>query len=227
MSFIHLRFTYSLFDISVNSAKGVLTHHFARDISCNKYICSLEKQNKRLDANVKPHLHILYYTDKEYKKETLQKKFREKIFQLHDIKVKGNCHYCIQVFSQPDDEDRWWRYAIKEKGAKLWFTKSMSNFIKDNLKLAQDEYARTQAYHQTMIQKYLDKSSFKGKMFKALADKNIDTHKDFIMNSIKYYIEKKQTPPFTRLNDMFWEFQILNGKISYEDYYYKFYSVDF
>lgn len=218
MSYIQLRFTYSNFSDLHEDVGTEIVKQFMYDNDLHhKFLMCIEKYDK-YGKETAPHIHANIYHQDDYKKNTLQKKFRE-LVKTYDYNLSGNKDYSIRVLAQPDDEERWWRYILKESGARLFCSKNMEDFADEYKKLAQDERKRTIELNNKYLQKYLDKSSFKGKMYQFLQKSQVTTHKDFIISAIKYYLEKQTTPAFTKLDDMFIEYQLLTGIMSVEDWY--------
>lgn len=218
MSFVSLRFTFSNFDCSDDKARAIVKNWLVKHALNDDYILCCEKYDK-YGKETKHHLHMNCYSDKDLKKDTVQRWFRTYLADIYEISVKGNKDYAIAVKSQPDDEDRWWRYILKEKGAKVYCSPSKKEFVLNNMSLAIDERKRTIELNNQHLQKYLDKSSVKGKMFNELKKIEVKTHKEFMKNAINYYLGKTLTPPFTKLDDMYIEYQLLTGLMDWEKWY--------
>ena len=218
MSFVSLRWTFSNFECSDDKARGIVKNWLLKHDLGKDYIMCCECKDK-YGKDTAPHLHLNAYTNKEVKKDTVQRWFRVYLRDIYEYEVKGNKDYALSIKTQPDDEDRWWRYILKEEGAKIKSSESKKQFIKDNMHLAIDERKRTIELNNKHLQKYLDKSSIKGKMYQSLKSAEVTTHREFVVGAIQFYLGKSMTPPFTKLDDMFIEYQILVGLMSVDNWY--------
>lgn len=224
MSYISLRWTFSNNELSDDQARAGVKRWMEKHDLQHEYIMCIECKDK-YGKETKRHAHVNIYTDKEIKKDTAQRWFRNYLRETFDVVLSGNRDYSLAVRC-PDDEQRWWRYILKEEGAKIWRSENKAQFVKDNKALAIDERKRTIELNNKHLQKYLDKSSVKGKMYQELKKNNIDNHKSFILGAIEYYLGKCMTPPFSKLDDMFVEYKLLVGLMDKEEWYNLKYSVN-
>lgn len=147
MVFIQLRFTPSLFtekswgvDLKYTKTmlmSKVLNYYGPENVT--RFICVLEKVGK-MGEEVKPHFHInLEVPEHEKTKDNFQKNIRK-----WSAGIKGNA-YMVRHVEDPKDEDRWWRYCLKEIDAPVWFSKKgfEKEWITLNKILACDERSRT------------------------------------------------------------------------------------
>lgn len=216
MSFVQLRFTHSKFDCEMKKLQHLLKI-IIEYVSSTEWIYCMEEVDK-FGKKTNEHFHLNLYTDKLIKKDTLQKKIRS-IFHDRGIELKGNKMYSVRVICDPEDEDRWWRYCCKEEGALIVNSHSFENKIKQWKLLATDEREIAIKRNNKTIDGYLDKSSFKGKMYLNFTKENIKKKKVFIIALIKYYMKKSKVPPFSKLEDYWLDYRIQTGIITVEEYY--------
>ena len=121
--------------------------------------------------------------------------------------------------SFPDDEDRWWRYVLKEEDAICGWSSDKHTFVEDNIALAKDERKNQIRRNIEARDRYLDKDSFKGKMYQHFSDElAITTEREFYIELIKYYQRKNKVPPFSKLKDYWIDYQIMTNLISADNY---------
>ncbi len=223
MSYLQLRFTGSFYDDpSHNFTKRQIIKNIKDNYLVDKFIYVEEKNNK-MGEETTPHIHFHGYTDKDVKKDSLQK-FIRRLGEKYGYTIKGNKCYAVNILGDPDDEERWYRYCLKEEGAKVAF----KGFEKEELKkmriLAQEERKLQIERNKKAHSAYLDKSTFKGKMFDFFKKEGVASHRPFIIGMIKYYLEKGKVAPFSKFNDYWIDYQISTGLMTPEEYYDKVYS---
>ena len=159
------------------------------------YIMGEEVQNKFGEPTHR-HYHINFYTEKEIKKDTVQKWIR------NTYNLKGNAQYCVRVHIDLEDRNRWWRYPMKEK--LIIKSKNLDDVLlngvtaKDLKLLARDERKRQIEQNVKSRQNLLDKNAFRDKMFAYFKDEykgNIPSDKVIWCQMSMYYIQRSKTPP--------------------------------
>lgn len=216
--FCEIRLTHSLLEIDDEKVKHMIKAFLKRQkFVVERYVYGIERVNK-WGEQVSPHIHYKFETNVEIKKNTLQKSFRE-FMKAYGYPVSGVKHYAIMLDIQPDDEERWWRYVLKEEGACIGCSSNMSEFVPNNLPLAVDERKLQIKRNLEARERYLDKDSFKGKMFDHFSTElKINQKRQFFIELIKYYQEKNKVPPFSKLEEYWIDYQILTGLITAEEY---------
>lgn len=218
MSFIQIRLTGASYgDASFNWTRGRLLKEFREKYQPSKYLYTIETKDK-YGKDTEPHIHFNCELNEPVKKDTLQAWFR-RFSNNAGFPLKGNKCYSIRVLADMEDEDRWWRYCLKEQGSKSFSKGFDKQQLKNWRMLAVDERNRQIEKNNKALDKYLDKSSFKGKMFSFFQEKEISTHKPFVIGLIKYYMEKSQVPPFSKIDDYWIDYKISVGIMSVEEYY--------
>lgn len=218
MVYLQLRFTGSHYDDpSHNWTNHRLLKQFRKKYDVTQYIYVEEKFDK-FGKETTPHIHFNCIVAEEVKKDTLQRWLR-RTAETAGKPLKGNKCYSLRLIGDPDDEDRWWRYCCKEKGAKVTFRGFEKSKIVHYKIMAQDEREQQIKRNLQAQDNYLDKSSFKGKMFDFLKKEGVDSHRPFIIGLIKYYLEKGKVAPFSKLEDYWIDYQISIGIMTPEQYY--------
>lgn len=198
--------------------KQILYWLKARPFKVERYIWGVEKYDKYGELT-NEHVHFkIEIDDPDVKKNTLQKSFRD-FMGSYGITLKGVKHYAIMMDIEPKDIDRWWRYAIKEKDAPIGYSDDMKDFIEKQRPQAINERELQVERNRKARDKFIDKESFKGKMYDFLYnEKKIKDKFAFFVELIKYYKEKNKVPPFSKLDDYWIDYQILTGIITAEEY---------
>ena len=153
------------------------------------------------------------------KKDTIQKWLRSR-------EICGKAAYCLRVNTDVDDEERWWRYVLKENGLKK-YVKGFTE--KDYLLLeikAKDEKQRTANKNNDDLTKLMNKNQFRDKMFNKLKELYPDkkTEKELFSLIGKYYQTENKTPPFSKLLDIVLDFQVFMTFMTFEEYYERRYE---
>lgn len=218
MAYLQLRFTGLYYeDPSHNWTRGKLINNFIKKYDISKYIYVQETFDK-FGKETTPHIHFNCVIDAEVKKDTIQRWIR-RTAEANSYNLKGNKCYSVRVLGDPEDEDRWWRYCCKEKGAKVSARGFSKSKIIEYKKLAQDEREQQIKRNLQAQESYLDKSSFKGKMFDLFKKEDIKSHRPFIIGIINYYNKKGKIAPFSKFNDYWLDYQISTGLMTAEAYY--------
>jgi len=196
---------------------------FGHKKDCIKYTLGVEELDKLgiPCKNLGKHIHFHFITDKDIKKDTYQRDFRKDYKDEFKIDLKGNKMYMIKVRNDADSEERWMRYPLKQQ--KDLENYNYYNYGREEIylmwKCAHDEYIRQVETNNKSLDKYLDKSSFKGKCYIELKAKGINDKKSFIIAFVKYYLEKSKVPPISKLNDYWIDFQLSVGIMTVEEWY--------
>jgi hypothetical protein len=221
MSYIQLRVTHSEFNADYDEVKRVLVK-FADEIDATHMLGHLEKYDK-FGKETKHHIHMNMYVDDDVKKDTLQKKFKKKM-SAYGYNLSGLKHYSIRVLVECEDEDRWWRYILKEKNGTPFFGSGFKpEQINEWKLLAQDERKRQVESNNKALDKYLDKSSFKGKLFKYCEENCIETHREFFKTFIEYSWKEGKVPAYTKIDDYYVDYQVNVGLMTLDELYDKKY----
>lgn len=218
MTHCEIRFTHEHFEINDDKCVSLLKAFLKKQkFEIRDYIYGIERIDK-WGEKTKAHIHFKFESGYDIKKNTLQKNFRE-FMRAYGFPVSGVKHYAIMIESQPDDEDRWWRYVLKEEDALIGCNEGMKKFVEENMALAQDERKRQIQKNREARDRFLDKDSFKGKMFQYFtAELTITTEREFYIELIKYFQAKSKVPPFSKIKDYWRDYQIQTGLMTPEYY---------
>ena len=217
MVFVEIRLTHSLLDISNDRCIHILKAFVKKQkFDVSSWMYGIESKNK-FGEDTSTHIHFKFETDVDLKKNTLQKSFRDYMRNLGEP-VSGVRHYSIML-NFPDDEDRWWRYVLKEEDARCGWSQDKHTFVEENIALARDERKQQIKRNIEARDRYLDKDSFKGKMYQHFsAELAITTEREFYIELIKYYQSKNKVPPFSKLKEYWIDYQIMTNLISVDNY---------
>lgn len=230
--FIEVRLHHSRLELNTDQALSYLLR-WLKDQKWNytRWIYGVENYNK-FGEKTDEHIHFKLESEEEdLKKNSLQTLFRRYINDRSDIKLKGVKYYAIMMETQPKDEDRWWRYCIKEKGARVKCSSNMKDFMTAQMPQAQNERELQIKRNLEARDKYIDKDSFKNKMFAKFAEEKIGWYGppdskelEFSISLITYYQKKKKVPPFSKIEDYWGDYRIMTAQISPIDYMKEKYS---
>lgn len=224
MSLIAFRITHSLIPDreDLSGAKMIAKH--VREIlqkwELNKYIWCIESKNK-FGKDTHPHIHFNAECFRLPSTDGIRKAFKRH-FEGIGIQLTGEANRKGRIFaiSRPgdiEDEVRWWRYPLKQPDAKV-FQKNMKDFVIKWRLVATDEWERQVESNNKQVDNFLDKNSFKGKMFEQFKKEDIRTERAFAIRYIKHCFEKSKTPSYTKINDYWIEYQMKIGLMSVEDW---------
>jgi len=187
-----------------------------------KYTCSLEQHDSK-GRPTSPHIHIHMESDKELKKDTLQKWIRT------ELGASGNKAYCCQIFSDLDNLDRWFRYPLKEKDSPRYSLGFSKDEIRDMTLLAEDERNQQVKLNLKTEAELEGKHQFRDKMFKYLRLNHPDvTDERTVFGLIgKYYQSQNKMVPFSKLRDITNDWLCSAGHISFDSYFDKYYKEEF
>lgn len=228
MVFIQLRFTPCQF--TEKSWGGVLEksgcylmehiRSYYGKANIAKYICVLETLDKYGDI-CDPHFHI----NLEVPDHTKTKDNFQKLIRRLTAGIKGNSCYSVRYIEDPEDEDRWWRYCIKEKIAKPVYHSFSKEWVQLNRILAVDERTRTIKFNRASRERNLQKDTFRLKLFKnvtnTLKNQPISSNMDKTIYCliICFYQENNKTPPFNNLDNIVIDYKLMSNVITPEEYY--------
>lgn len=226
-AFVMIRLTPQITEDNSIGAYTSFLHCFARSYTCEKYTMGIEKLDK-FGKETHTHIHLCFITDIDNKKDSFQKTFRNRFFKRFNYACSGNKMYSIKLAHDPDDEERFMRYSLKQQDKlKKYNYYGYTEEEAEKLRLlAHDEYNNQIKKNCETLDKFLDKSSFKGKCYLQLKENKINKEKDFIINFVKYYLEKNKVPPFSKLKDYWIDYQLQIGLITVELWYERFFNVD-
>jgi len=193
---------------------------FGHKYDCIKYTVGIEDKDK-FGKQTHKHIHFHFMTDKDIKKDTYQKELRKDFKKDFNTNLTGNKMYMLRVTNDAENEERYMRYPLKQQ--KDLENYNYYNYGREEISLmwkcAHDEYLRQVETNNKTLDKYLDKSSFKGKCYIELKAKGINDKKTFIISFVKYYLEKSKVPPISKLNDYWIDFQLSVGIMTVEEWY--------
>ncbi|AXH74933.1 MAG: putative capsid protein [Cressdnaviricota sp.] len=226
MSFCDIRITTEkiLGDLSENTSQDQqnyamrFLYRTSEYLDAQDYVMGEEKTNK-FGEPTHQHYHINFYTEKEIKKDSVQKWIR------NTFNLKGKEQYCVRVHIDLEDRNRWWRYPMKEKliiHSKGLEDALMGTTVKQLKMLAKDEKKRQIEQNLKTRQNLMDKNAFRDNMFRHFKDEykdNIPEDKKLWCDMSMYYIRHSKTPPFGKLDDTVVDFKVSVGAITIEEVY--------
>lgn len=181
-----------------------------------------EKTNKFGESTHK-HLHWNIVLDQNFK--CLNKDSIMAWIRRQPMGIKGNKCYSLKIVGDPEDEDRWWRYIIKESDP--W---RVAEFPPDfNLEiqkqLAREERAEQIKKNLASRDKLLKKDSFRLRIF-AKMKKQIEDQGNPVVDDkylwcefVKLYQKDNRIPPFNTMDNLVLDYKVTTGIITVEDYY--------
>lgn len=172
------------------------------------------------------HIHFHCYIDPEkadVKKDSIQKDFR-KFMSNYDIKINGKAHYALMYNVAPEDETRWFRYCFKEATGSHGCSLDMDKFMEIQSLIAQDERKRQIEANIQAQERFLDKSSFKGKMYIKLDEDGVDEEEQFAIAYIDYCRSKGHVPSFSKISDYWIDYQMSTGRMTSKYWVAKYYK---
>lgn len=182
---------------------------------------TMEKLNKFGEAT-SPHYHINLVLDdhiRDFKKDSFQAWFRRRPYL-----PKGNKCYAISVVGDPEDENRWWRYLLKENDNP--FLNDFPNDFKCDFLLhaamAKDERKIQIERNIASRERALQNDSFRLKCYNHVNEilQNTDpSNRQIYCEIIRYYIQNNKVPPFTTAMNMVYDFKVVMGLMTVEDYF--------
>jgi len=184
-----------------------------------KYTCGLEKFDSK-GRETSPHIHIHMESDKELKKDTVQKWIRT------ELGASGNKAYSVQIFMDVDNLDRWFRYPLKEKDS-LTHSKGFSkDELRDMKLLAQDERVQQIKLNLKTEAELENKHQFRDKMFKYMTLNHPDVSDEKTVFGLigKYYQSTNKMVPFSKLRDITNDWLCHAGHITFDSYFEKYYE---
>lgn len=178
-----------------------------------RYIVGREELDK-FNAQTHLHYHInMGECDIDSGKDAMQKWIRNNLF------AKGNRAYSLRINGDLDDESRWWRYPLKQKGIKSnGFT---DDELRDMTMLAKDEYSQATTRNIKTRAKLENKSQFRDKLHKYLKEEHkteTSCRKLYVLIA-KYYQDQGNVPPTGKLYDCVIDYLTIIGHLSWEDHF--------
>ena len=182
-----------------------------------------ERYNK-FGEETHPHYHINLECDMyDFKKENFQKWFRGQPFL-----PSGNKAYSIKIVGDPEDENRWWRYLLKDDKSKLLDSNFPEGFdIELNRKMAIDERLQQIKKNIEARERLLRTDSFRLRAFahlSALYNNDLKTNRQIFSDLVRYYQENNKIPPFNSLMNMVYDYKVHTKQMTPEDYYDQFHA---
>lgn len=214
--YMGMRFSHSQFsDLSANKALTIVKHFWCQEkYNCKQYTWGVEKLDKFGELTHEHiHFHAVIDPEKPYLKNSIQADFR-KFMKSYDYKIQGNKHYALSYNVSPEDEARWLRYPFKEESGRHGFSPDLKQFYEDNHLLAQDERNIKIKENIAARDRFLDKSSFRGKMYIALDEDGVNEERMFAIAYIDYCRSKGQVPSFSKIADYWIDYQMSTGRMT-------------
>lgn len=178
-----------------------------------RWVVGVEELDK-FSAPTHLHYHInMGECANESTKDAMQKWIRD---TLH---CKGNKCYSLRVSGDLDDEARWWRYPLKQKGIKSFGFEAPA--LETMKLLAKDEYAQTTARNIKTRKKLENKSQFRDKLHAYLKDKHKDQRglQCLYVLIAKYYQECGNVPPTGKLYDCVIDYLTIIRYLTWEKHF--------
>lgn len=191
---------------------GTLLHAAACKENFNKFG---EPTHEHFHFNIELDDHITDLTP-----EKIQRKIR-----AISCRPSGPRAYAVKVLEELNDENRWWRYLLKEKGGAAYLTEPSfpDNFdIEINKLMAQDERSIQINRNLKAREKTLQTHSFRNKMY-AHFDKQYKqdeiTKCKIFSDFIQYYQDDNRVPPFNTMMNMVYDYLVYSNRLSAEEFF--------
>lgn len=182
----------------------------------------------------KEHFHLNFITQKEIKKDTLQKWIRKNILEdLYDNphtadSYKGKA-YAISMHGDVRDEHDWWQYIFKQEPLNIIdkMTTLPPVYEKERdamIMAAQSQRRKTININNKVAEAKDIKNTFRYKLFQKLKKQNVKTERDFVIGAIKIFNESAKLTPYSKLKDYWIDYQINTKMMTPEQFYDNIFS---
>lgn len=215
MSYLELRLTIP--ELPSEFQYDAIYKHIIKELKEEpiRYIVGREQHNKCGEL-IKDHFHISMELEEPINLDS----FRKKLNRSYGI--KGNNMYCLrQHLDLKEDEQRWWRYPIKQHPAVA--SKGFTEVELDALHTAGlDEYNQRVKENKLAQEKMLMKNNFRNKLIKYLNNKYNGAHqpdKTIFIDIYTFYKEAHTTCPFKKMPDLIIDMKLETGMITIDEYY--------
>lgn len=181
-----------------------------------RYIVGREHHNK-FGEEIKDHYHISIELDEPINIDTFRKTLNRK------YGIKGNNMYCLrQHLDLKENEERWWRYPIKQNPAVA--SNGFTEVELDALHTAgQDEYNQRVKENLIAKEKLMNKNNFRNKLIKNLKELYNEVaqpnDKTIFRDIYKFYNKNHQTAPFKKLDDLVIDIKLQLEYLTIDEYY--------
>lgn len=190
------------------------------------YAACTEDQNK-FGEPTNYHMHFNLVLDdhiQEFRKDSFQAWFRRRPYL-----PKGNKCYSISIVGDPEDEDRWWRYLLKQESNGLTIGLFKNKFPQEFLDeldmhtaLAQDERKLQIQRNIAARDRALQNDSFRLRAYNYINENFGETEltaRKIFCELIRYYMQNNKVPPFNTMMNMVLDFKVHFGLMTPEDYF--------
>ncbi len=186
-----------------------------------------------------PHFHMNFSADLD---EQLNKQSFQSWFRRHPCMPKGNKCYSVSILADPDDEDLWWRYLLKEQEKFAWSThqpmQNMGreyNFPADFAEKIETHWAMAVDQRRLQVkrniesrERALQNDSFRLRCYNHVHNLDPDTESGstrwIFCQIVKYYMDNNKVPPFNTLLNMVYDYKVHFGIMTADQYYSVRYS---
>jgi len=224
--FIQLRITPEFCgEPSLLQNKGLVTNElleYFKKYGDVEYVAGVVEHLNKFGEETNVHWHINLVLDShiaDFRKDSFQAWFRRRNYL-----PKGNKCYSIAITADPDDENRWWRYLLKENSDTF-----VNNFPDDfkhefdiQVAMAQDERKLQIERNVLARDRALLNDSFRLRCYNAINQYNEDvapSDRTIFCDIMRYYMSNNKVPPFNTGMNMVIDFKCHMGYISIENYY--------
>ena len=195
-------------------------------------IAACEESLNKFGETTSTHWHVNLVLDdhiRDFKKDSFQAWFRRRKYL-----PKGNKCYAIAIVGDPDDEDRWWRYLLKETDAPFVtdFPEEFKANFEVQVAMAQDERKLQIERNIAARERALQNDSFRLKCYSSILEM-FNSRDPASLNDrmiyceiMRYYQANNKIPPFNTGMNMVIDFKVHVGLMTIEDYYDTRFSTD-
>lgn len=185
------------------------------------YAWCAESKNKFGEAT-HPHYHIniVAYLE-DFNKQSFQAWFRRR-----PMLPKGNKCYAISLCGDPEDEDRWWRYLLKDQpstlqhmGCKEHLPAEFRQDLETHWRMACDERKLQVQRNLAARDRALQNDSFRLRCYNAVHEHNPSSDREIFASIIRYYMSNNKVPPFNTGMNMVYDYKCTFNLMSPEEYY--------
>ncbi len=215
MSYLELRLTVPELPASIQY--DAIYKHIIQELKEEpiRYIVGREQHNKCAEL-INDHFHISMELEEPINLDS----FRKKLNRTYGI--RGNNMYCLrQHLDLKENEERWWRYPIKQHPAVA--SKGFTSIELDALHTAGlDEYNQRVKENLMAKEKLLMKNNFRNKLIKYLNNKYNGAHqsdKTIFIDIYNFYKEAHTMCPFKKMSDLIIDMRLETRQITIDQYY--------
>ena len=192
---------------------SAITEEWFNWLKTTKYIhskasCGFEVKDKK-DEYCRPHLHIHF--DSTARKETIQKSMRRRYLDLYDEKLAGNEMYCVKQEPYPDNEIKFYGYAMKQGS---YYTHGIpEDLIKEYAIASAAVYKTTCQVNQKKVEAKEQSDTLYDRLEKYLGKKGSS-----LENVVRFYMEQNKPLNPPTMQGYYWLYQLKTKEITIDEF---------